>query len=137
MLELEVGRAKEKVGVKQGGPCLLYKGNGYQTPPPEPENLPIPKESYQWNGWVIHARIDENPAIRGDDLCFDKTCLLKLRLETWNGRRKIVRNDDQADVMSRYKSCQQIGLVKYYALCGCVWNLFCRAGHDSCVRNLL
>ena len=25
-------------------------------------------------GWLTHARIDENPVIRGHDLCFDKTC---------------------------------------------------------------
>ena len=24
--------------------------------------------------WVTHTRIDENPGIRGHDLCFDKTC---------------------------------------------------------------
>ena len=34
------------------------------------------------------------------------------------------------------KSCQRIGLVKYYTLYGCVWGLFCRAEHDSCVRRL-
>ena len=34
--------------------------------------------------------------------------------------------------MSRYKSCQHIGLVKYYTLYGCVWYLFCRAGHVFC-----
>ena len=32
------------------------------------------KKPYQWHGWVTHARIDENPGIRGHDLCFDKTC---------------------------------------------------------------
>ena len=26
------------------------------------------------NGWITHARIDEDPAIRGHDLYFDKTC---------------------------------------------------------------
>ena len=25
-------------------------------------------------GWVTHARIDENPGIRGHDLCFNKMC---------------------------------------------------------------
>ena len=25
-------------------------------------------------GGITHTRIDENPAIRGHDLCFDKTC---------------------------------------------------------------
>ena len=24
--------------------------------------------------WVTHDRIDENPGLRGHDLCFDKTC---------------------------------------------------------------
>ena len=33
-----------------------------------------PKHRNQWRGWVTHARIDENPGIRGHDLCFDKTC---------------------------------------------------------------
>ena len=28
----------------------------------------------QWHSWVTHARIDENPMIRGHDLCFDKPC---------------------------------------------------------------
>ena len=38
------------------------------------KNRPIPKESFSQDGWVTHARIDENTAIRGHDLCFDKTC---------------------------------------------------------------
>ena len=33
-----------------------------------------PKRRNRWRGWVTHARIDENPVIRGHDLCFDKTC---------------------------------------------------------------
>ena len=33
-----------------------------------------PKHRSQWRGWVTHARIDENPGIRGHNLCFDKTC---------------------------------------------------------------
>ena len=28
----------------------------------------------QWHSWVTHARIDENPMIRGHYLCFDKMC---------------------------------------------------------------
>ena len=27
-----------------------------------------------WRGGITHNRIDGNPAIRGHDLCFDKTC---------------------------------------------------------------
>ena len=34
------------------------------------------------------------------------------------------------------KNCQHIGLMKYYTLCGCVWYLFCRAGHVLCVGRL-
>ena len=33
-----------------------------------------PKRRNQWCGWVTNVRIDENPGIRGHDLCFDKTC---------------------------------------------------------------
>ena len=32
-----------------------------------------PKRRNQWRGCVTHACIDENPGIRGHDLCFDKT----------------------------------------------------------------
>ena len=39
--------------------------------------------------------------------------------------------------MSRYKSCQQIGLVKYYTLCSCVWYLLCRVGRVFCARRML
>ena len=73
MLELEVGKAKERIGIKYR-PWFLYKGRGYRTPPPKPKNLPIPKESFPQDTWVTHAHIDENPAIRGHDLCFDKMC---------------------------------------------------------------
>ena len=34
-----------------------------------------PKRWNRWHGWVTHARIDENPMIRGHDLCFDKNKL--------------------------------------------------------------
>ena len=36
-----------------------------------------------------------------------------------------------------WKSCQQIRLMEYYTLYDGMWNLFCRAGHDSCVQDLL
>ena len=32
------------------------------------------KRRNQRRGWVTLARIDENPGIRGHDLCFNKTC---------------------------------------------------------------
>ena len=49
----------------------------------------------------------------------------------------MVRNNNW--VMTWYhvtKSCQRIGLVKYYTLCGCVWCSFCRARRGRCVRRL-
>ena len=39
-------------------------------------------------------------------------------------------------MMSRYKSCQWIRLVKYYALCEYMWCLFYRVGHVFCVWEL-
>ena len=39
-------------------------------------------------------------------------------------------------MMSRYKSCQWIGLVKYYTLCVCVRYSFCRAEHVFYIRRL-
>ena len=33
-----------------------------------------PKRHSQWRGWVTHTHIDENPRMRGHDLCFNKTC---------------------------------------------------------------
>ena len=40
-------------------------------------------------------------------------------------------------MMSCYETCQQIRFVEYYTLYDGMWNLFCRAGHDPCVQNLL
>ena len=45
------------------------------TCPHQPgKTLLSPKRRDQWRVWVTHARIDENPRMRGHDLCFDKTC---------------------------------------------------------------
>ena len=33
-----------------------------------------PKRRNQLRGWVTNVRIDEDPVIRGHDLCFNKTC---------------------------------------------------------------
>jgi hypothetical protein len=52
-------------------------------------------------------------------------------------KKKTVRINDRAGTWCRItKSCQQIGLVKYYTLYGCVWYLFYRAGHVFCARSL-
>ena len=47
-----------------------------------------PKRRNQWRGWVTHARMDENPRIRGHDLCFDKTCqgTALLNALRWNNK---------------------------------------------------
>ena len=39
-------------------------------------------------------------------------------------------------MMSHYKSCQWIELIKYCTLCGYMWCLFYRAGHVLYVREL-
>ena len=45
------------------------------TSPHQPNKTHLsPKRHNQSRGWVTHARIDENPGIRGHDLCFNKTC---------------------------------------------------------------
>lgn len=69
------------------------------------------------HSWVTHARIDENPAIRGHDLCLNKTCQRQPRLGTWSGRPKTVQNYDRTNMTS---SADWTG-VKLYSLCGCVW----------------
>ena len=33
-----------------------------------------PKRRNRWRSLVTHARIDENPVIRGHNLCFNETC---------------------------------------------------------------
>ena len=50
---------------------------------------------------------------------------------------KTVRNDRTTTGCHAMKSCQQIRFVEYCTLYGGMWNLFCRAGHDPCVQNLL
>ena len=83
------------------------------------------------HGWVTHTRIDEVPVIRGHDLYFDKTCQWQPRLETWSGRRKTVRNYDQAHVMScckKWSADWTRGLL--YSLYGCVWCV-CVTGSDT------
>ena len=74
MLELEVGKAEEKFGVKKTALGSFIKAAGIGRLLLKPKNLPIPKESFPQDGWVTHTCIDENPVIRGHDLCFDKTC---------------------------------------------------------------
>ena len=51
--------------------------------------------------------------------------------------RKTVRikTGPQRDV-TLWRNCQQIRLMEYCTLYGGMWNLFCRAGHDSCVQDL-
>ena len=68
------GRGKIKHGKKETCLDLFIKGMNIKFLRAAVWNLPNPKESYQWSGWVTHAHIDENPVIRGHDLCFDKTC---------------------------------------------------------------
>ena len=61
---------REKAWVKGVNPYLFIKAVNIKCLPTRPKNSPIPKGCAD----DTHARTDENPAIRGHDLCFDKTC---------------------------------------------------------------
>ena len=65
---------EEGVGEKVN-PYPLYIGGQKLCVPHRPGKTRLsPKRHNQWRSWATHARIDENPGIRGHDLCFDKTC---------------------------------------------------------------
>ena len=51
-----------------------YMGGRNYVPHQPGKTRLSPKHRNQWCGWITYARIDENPEIRGHDLCFDKTC---------------------------------------------------------------
>ena len=75
-LELENGwaeRGREGVG-ERGESLSPYKGSEISSASPLALKLACSQGLCKRHGWITHARIDENPAIRGHDLCFDKTC---------------------------------------------------------------
>ena len=78
---------REKAWVKKGNPYPLIKAANIKRLPTRLKTR-LFQGLCKGHGWVTHARIDENPAIRGHDLYFDKTCQWKPHLETRNGRRK-------------------------------------------------
>ena len=59
--------------VKKGDPYPLIKAMNVKRLPTLLK-LACSEWLCKWRGWVTHARIDEDPAIRGHDLCFDRTC---------------------------------------------------------------
>ena len=73
-------REEEKAWVKEGNPYLLIKAVNIERLPTRLK-LAHSHGLCKQHGWVTHARIDENPAIRGHGLCFDKTCQWQPRLE--------------------------------------------------------
>ena len=75
MLELEVGEGKDRAREEKDRPWPLYTEGEYQASSVWPFGTCLKSRSdTNKRGWVTHARIDENPGIRGHDLCFDKTC---------------------------------------------------------------
>ena len=53
----------------------LYKGGTEFVPPHLPLKISyFPGASVNGVGWVTHTCINGDPAIRGHDLCFDRTC---------------------------------------------------------------
>ena len=97
-----------------------------------------PKLHNWWHGWVTHARIDENPVIRGHDLCFDKTCrkTSSRYVRGWlKGTVQIITGLGHNIMLP--KQASKLDLRKYYSLYGGMWNLFCRDGHYPRIQILL
>ena len=68
-LELErrgMDQEKESVGAK-GSPYPLIKAAGILRLPTRLK-LAYSQGPCKWHGWITHARIDENPVIRGDKI---------------------------------------------------------------------
>ena len=58
-------------GDRRIGLSSFIKGEEYQASP----NMVVRDRGHaNRHGWITHTRIDGDPAIRGHDLCFDKTC---------------------------------------------------------------
>ena len=103
MVKLEVGKAEERFCIKKMALGSFIKAVGI-------ERLLLSLRTYLFlrnlspqDGWVTHARIDENPAIRGHDLCFDRTCQQKPHApKRGTTGRETVRNNDRASMTSRY-----------------------------------
>ena len=119
-------------------PWSRYKEVEYQAPSPWLFGTRLRyRGRASGHGWVTHARIDEDPGIRGHDLRFDKTCRgNRLAKRADVGQQKTIRIKawPWCDVTPRNTSAD---LCKDYSLYGGMWNLFCRAGHYPCVQNLL
>ena len=64
---------EEEAWVKRGDSYVLIKAVNIERLPTHLK-LAYSQGPCKWHGWVTNTRIDENPVIRGHDLCFDKTC---------------------------------------------------------------
>ena len=75
MLELEVGEGRDRAWEEKDRPWSLYKEGEYQASSAWLFGTCLKLRSHtNKHGWVTHTCIDENPVIRGQDLCFGKTC---------------------------------------------------------------
>ena len=86
---LEDGKAEEgrRCGVKRRDLYLFILAVNIKRPPQDLK-LACSQGSCEWHSWITQTGIDENPAIRGHDLCFDKMCQWRLCLETRSKRPK-------------------------------------------------
>ena len=74
-LELKNGWAVKGEGVGGWGRILIpLKGPRMLNASPLALKLAYSQWLCKRHDWVTRARIDEDPAIRGHDLCFDRTC---------------------------------------------------------------
>ena len=95
------------------GPLPLYRGDESGAPPHLPVgNRLLPKRHNRWHGGITHTHIDENPVIRGHDLCFDKTCQENCLAICAVLVEKNGSNNDCHGMMLCYQTCQQIRFVQ-------------------------
>ena len=75
-LGLEIGKTETERGHERGrgSPYPIIKAANIKSLLTRPKNLPVPKGSCEWHGWITQTLIDEDPVIGGLDLCFDRTC---------------------------------------------------------------
>ena len=120
-------------------PRPLYKEDEYQASTAWPFGTCLKSGSpTNRHDWINHTRIDENPVKKGTRSLLRQDVPIKTFSQhvQWQARKKrFVMTRSRQNVTLR-KAVSRLDLWKYYSLYGCMWNLFCRAGHYPCVQNI-
>ena len=87
------GQRRKKVWVKMGKSYPFIEATKAERLPTGLLRIAyFPSATIDGSGVITHTRIDENPVIRGHDLCFDKTCQgNRLAMRAVAGCEKTVR----------------------------------------------